>query len=149
MSTLNLDHPRTVTAFRNIKRLVAGYLTIGVLALVAIVLLRNNAAEVNSAVWTRSVIVVITAVLLLAFIVRAARGSRGAYRRLRIVSIITPVAIAVIIAVPGAFPLWMKVEQGVCGLVMIGVAVIVNGRHLRSVFAAQAVERRRRTRATT
>lgn len=149
MSTLNLDHPRTLNAFRNIKRLVTGYLAIGVLALAAIVLLRNNAAEVNSAVWTRSVIVVITAVLLLAFTVRAARGSRGAYRRLRIVSIITPVAIAVIIAVPGGFPLWMKIEQGVCGLVMIGVALIVNGRHLRSLFAAQAVERRSRSRATT
>lgn len=149
MSTLNLDHPRTLNAFRNIKRLVAGYLAIGVLALVAIVLLRNNAAEVNSAVWTRSVIVVITAVLLLTFTVRAARGSRGAYRRLRIVSIITPVAIAVIIAVPGAFPLWMKIEQGLCGLVMIGVAAIVNGRHLRSLLAAQAVERRPRSRVTS
>ena len=149
MNTVSLDHPRTLSAFRNIKRLVAGYLGIGVLALVAIVLLRNNAAEVNSAVWTRSVIVIITAALLLVFTVRAARGSRGAYRRLRIVSIVTPVAIAVIIAVPGAFPLWMKIEQGVCGVVMIGVAVIVNGRHLRSLFAARAIETRSQTRATT
>ena len=148
MNTASLDHPRTLSAFRNVKRLVAGYLAICVLALVAIVLLRNNAAEVNSAVWTRSVIVVITAVLLFVFTARAARGSRGAYRRLRIVSIVTPVAIAVIIAVPGAFPLWMKIEQGVCGAVMIGVAMIVNGRHLRSLFAGP-IEVRPSTRATT
>ena len=47
------------------------------------------------------------------------------------------VAIAVIIALPGTFPLWMKIEQGVCGLILIGVAVIVNGRHMRSLFAAK------------
>ena len=46
-------------------------------------------------------------------------------------------AIAVIIALPGSFPLWMKAEQGVAGLFMIGVAVLVNGSQLRSLFAAK------------
>ncbi|MFI0151218.1 hypothetical protein [Streptomyces lydicus] len=45
------------------------------------------------------------------------------------------VAIAVILAVPGAFPLWLKIEQGVCGLVLLGVAALVNGKHLRAVSA--------------
>ncbi|MGA8116151.1 MAG: hypothetical protein WCA46_21030 [Actinocatenispora sp.] len=134
LSEDDVNRPDTVKAFRIIKRLVGGYLAIGVLALVAIVLLRNDAAQVNPAVWTRAIIVVCTAVLLLLFTSRAARGSRGAYRRLRIVSIITPVAIAIIIVVPGTFPLWMKIEQGVCGLVMVAVAVFANGRHLRELF---------------
>ncbi len=43
----------------------------------------------------------------------------------------------VIIALPGTFPLWMKIEQGVCGLLLIGVAVLVNGKHLRSSFGAK------------
>ena len=46
-------------------------------------------------------------------------------------------AIAVIIAVPGSFPLWMKIEQGVCGLLLLGVVAIVNGRQLRAGFAAR------------
>ena len=46
-------------------------------------------------------------------------------------------AIAVIIALPGTFPLWMKIVQGVCGLILLGVVVIVNGRRLRSLFAAK------------
>ena len=29
------------------------------------------------------------------------------------------IAIAVIIALPGTFPLWMKLEQAVCGLLLI------------------------------
>jgi hypothetical protein len=59
-----------------------------------------------------------------------ARGSSGGYLRLRLVSAIMLVAIAAIIALPGTFPLWMKIEQGVCGLLLLGVVVIVNGKHL-------------------
>jgi hypothetical protein len=118
---LDLTHPRTVDAFRTIRRLLLAYLAVSLAALVAIVAMRNDAAEVNSAAWTRAIIV---------------EGSRGAYRRLRIISIITVVVIAVIIASPGTFPLWLKVEQGLCGLIMAGVAVVANRPGLRALFAA-------------
>lgn len=131
-----LRHPRTRTAFRSLKLLVGGYLALSVLTLVAIASLRNDAAAVNSAVWTRGTIVVISALLTFAFTVRAARGSRRAYLRLRIISAVMVVAIAVIVALPGTFPLWMKLEQAVCGLVLIAVAAVANGRHLRSLFGA-------------
>jgi hypothetical protein len=130
-------HPRTQTALRSTELLVGGYLAISVLTLVAIVVLRNHAAVVNSAVWTHGIIVAVSALLLFTLTARAAGGSRRAYLRLRIASAVMVVAIAVIIALPGTFPLWMKIEQGVCGLLLIGVVAIVNGRHLRSLFAAK------------
>jgi hypothetical protein len=40
-------------------------------------------------------------------------------------------------ALPGTFPLWMKVEQGVCGFLLPGVIGIVNGRRLRSLREAE------------
>ncbi len=132
----DLSHPRTLTAFRTMKRLVGGYLAISVLTLVAIVLMRHDTAAVNSAVWVRGTIVVISGVVTFALTFLAARGSRAAYRRLRIISAVMVVAIAVIIALPGTFPLWMKIEQAVCGLALIGVAMAANGRHLRSLFAS-------------
>ena len=49
----------------------------------------------------------------------------------------TVVAIAAIIALPGTFPLWMKIEQGACGLLLASVVVTVNGSRLRSLFAAE------------
>ena len=137
-SAADTNRPRAVKAFRSIKLLVSSYLGISALTVVAIVLLRNHTAEVNSAVWTRGIIVVASALLTFSFTVRAARGARRAYLRLRIISIVMPVAIVVIIALPGTFPLWMKIEQGVCGLVLAGVAVLVNGEHLRSSFATHA-----------
>jgi hypothetical protein len=137
MNTQNLDRPDARTAFRGVRLLVGGYVTISVLTLVAIVLLRDHASVVTPAVWVRGTIVVASALLMASFVARAARGSARAFLRLRLVSAIMVVAIVVIIAVPGAFPLWMKIEQGVCGLLLIGVVAIVNGRRLRSSFASR------------
>jgi hypothetical protein len=117
-----------------VQLLVGGYLAISVLTLIAIIALRNDAAAVNDAVWTRGTIVVASALLTFAFARRAARGSRKGYLRLRLVSAVMLVAIVVIISLPGTFPLWMKCEQAICGVLLLSVAVLVNGRHLRSVF---------------
>ncbi|HEX8929859.1 MAG TPA: hypothetical protein VGA45_13150 [Actinomycetota bacterium] len=135
-TTVDLAHPRTARTFRAIRQLLLAYLGVSVAALVAIVLMRNDAAEVNSAVWTRGVIVVAGAALMLVFATMAAQGSRSAYRRLRAISIVTVVAIAAIIASPGTFPAWLKAEQGLSGLIMAGVAVLANAPRLRALFAA-------------
>ncbi|HEY4019617.1 MAG TPA: hypothetical protein VGM75_13065 [Pseudonocardiaceae bacterium] len=123
--------------FRNVKALVGTYLGVSVANVIAIVLLRNNVTMVNDAVWVRSIIVLASALLTLSFVVRAARGSRRAFLRLRLVSAVMTVAIAVIIALPGTFPTWLKIEQGVCGLLLLGVVALVNGKALRSAFAAK------------
>lgn len=132
-----LRHPGARAAFGCVKRLVAAYLALSVASLVAIALLRHDHAAVNSAVWTHGAIVALSALLTFFLTVRAARGSARAFLRLRIISVVMVVAIAVIIALPGSFPLWMKVEHGACGILLIAVAAIVNGRELRAVFATR------------
>ncbi|CAM5243926.1 hypothetical protein SXANM310S_04130 [Streptomyces xanthochromogenes] len=137
ISAERLNHPRSLAAFRGAKALVGVYLGISVLTLAAIALLRDDSAEVNSAVWTRGTIVVVSALVTFLCAVRAARGSRSAYRRLRIISAVMVVAIAAIIALPGTFPAWMKAEQAVCGLLLLAVVALVNGRHVRSIFTSR------------
>ncbi|MEI8406918.1 MULTISPECIES: hypothetical protein [unclassified Kribbella] len=132
--SVDVRQPRSAAALRSVKVLVGAYLGISVLTLAGIIALRHNAAAVNDAVWTRGSIVVASALLTFAFARRAAGGSRKAFLRLRIISAIMLVAIVVIVALPGTFPLWMKFEQGICGLLLLGVALLVNGKHLRSVF---------------
>ncbi|WP_405778569.1 hypothetical protein [Streptomyces sp. NBC_00859] len=124
--------PRTKEAFRRIKLLVGAYLGLSVLTLAAVVLLRNDHAAVNAAVWIRGSIVAVSSLLLYAFATRAARGSRGAWRRLTVISSVMVAVIVVIIAVPGGFPVWMKIEQGVCGLLLIGTVSCATT--LRTVF---------------
>ncbi|WP_327297841.1 hypothetical protein [Streptomyces sp. NBC_01197] len=131
-SSRSLEQPRTKETFRRIKLLVGTYLGLSVLTLLAVVLLRNDHAAVNSAVWIRGSIVAVSSVLLYAFAVRAARGARGAWRRLTVISSVMVAVIVVIVALPGGFPEWMKIEQGVCGLLLIGV--VGYATTLRSVF---------------
>ncbi|WP_329252141.1 hypothetical protein OG417_08390 [Actinoallomurus sp. NBC_01490] len=127
--------PETRTALRTVKLLVGGYLLLSVVTFAAIVLLRGHRSVVNDAVWIRGTIVALTSLLMFSFAARAARGSRGAFLRLRIASAVMVVAIIVIISLPGTFPLWLRLEQSVCGLLLLCVVVLVNGRHLRSLFA--------------
>ncbi|WP_328455792.1 MULTISPECIES: hypothetical protein [unclassified Amycolatopsis] len=124
-------------AFRRVLALIGTYLAVSVLTLGVIVLFRDNPTMVTDAVWVRATIVVGSALLTLSFARRAARGSTKAFLRLRIVSAVMLVAVAVIVALPGAFPVWLRIEQAVCGLLLLGVAVLVNGRELRSRFAAR------------
>jgi SAM-dependent methyltransferase len=136
-----LDRPQTrtafETAFRSVRLLIGGYVAISVATLVAIVLLRNHHAEVTSAVWIRGIVVVASALLMTLFANRAARGASRMYLRLRLVSAIMVVAIAAIIAIPGTFPVWLKIEQGACGILLIGVVAIVNSKPVRSLFAGR------------
>ena len=138
VSAITMVHMNTNDrAFRTIKGLVSGYLGISALTFLAIILLRNHSSVVNSAVWVRGSIVVASALLTFVLTLRAAQGSRGAYRRLRIISAVMTAAIAVIITLPGTFPVWMKIEQAACGLLLLGVVIVVNGKQLRSQFAAE------------
>jgi hypothetical protein len=116
-------------ACRNMRPVVGGYAGINVPGLMAIVLLRDDAAVVGFAGWTRGTVVVVSALLMFASAVRAARGCRRGYLRLR-------VTVAAMLALRGAFWLRMKIEQSACGLIVIGVVVIVKGKHRRSLSAA-------------
>jgi hypothetical protein len=122
---------------RSTTALVGTYFGISALTMLAIVLMRGDPSTVNSAVWIRGTIVAVSSLLTLLCTLGAARGSQRAYLRLRLISAIMVVAIAVVIALPGTFPLWLKIEQGVCGLLLIAVVVVVNGRRVRSRFAAR------------
>lgn len=133
----HLNPPQAPAPFRRVKMLAGSYLTVSAVTFVAIVLLRNHTAVVDSAVWIRGTVVVASAVAMLMFTVRAAHGSRRMYLRLRIVSAIMVAAIAVIAAMPGILPLWMRIEQGVCGIILIGVVALVNSRPVRSLFTTR------------
>ncbi|WP_243754226.1 hypothetical protein [Labedaea rhizosphaerae] len=123
--------------FRTAKMLVVAYVVLSVLTLGAIVVLRNHPDLVTDAVWVRATIVVLSSLLTLLFTRQAAKGSRRGYLRLRLVSAIMLVAIVVIVALPGAFPVWLRLEQAVCGLLLLGVVIDINSSGVRAAFAAK------------
>jgi hypothetical protein len=114
-----------------VRVLLACYLGLALLGLGAAFLLRDHPQLVNAAVWVRGWIVLASAAVLYLLAELAARGRRSMLIRLRIASIAVPLAIVVIIVLPDPFPVWMKVQQGLCALAVAGVAVLVNRRSVR------------------
>jgi hypothetical protein len=130
----NQTLPEARTHLRRAQLFVGAYLMVSTVTLAAIVVLRHHPTVVTPQVWVRAIIVVGTAALMATFAARAARGSAAAFLRLRLASGLMLIAIAVIITLPGGFPLWMKFEQAVCGVLLLGVVLLVNGRPVRSLF---------------
>lgn len=124
------DHLNTVV------KLLTAVLVISVGTVVAVVLLRHHPALVTTAVWVRTPLVAASAAVLLLFARRAAAGHRGSFRRLRIISMVVLAAIIGVVAWPGAFPVWLRVEQAVCGVFLLSVVVRANLRVVRSAMAA-------------
>ena len=128
----------TRAAMRGVTALVGAYLTISVLTIVTAAIYRDDPAIVNTAVWIRGSIVAVTAALMFRFALGAGAGNPRAYLRLRIVSAVMVVAIAVILlAIPGDFPLWMRIEQATCGTILVVVVILANRARVRSTFAAK------------
>lgn len=133
----DLRHPQNLRAFRDLKLLTGGYLALSWLTMGAAFLLRDHRSMVNDNVWVRGGIVALASVLSFALAHRAARGSRGAFRRLRILSAVMTAAIVVIVSLPGFLPPWMRIEQAVCGLLLLGVVLITARGRMRALFAAK------------
>jgi hypothetical protein len=78
------------------------------------------------------------ALLLIGVTNRAAKGRRRAYLRLRIIAFVIPVLSVVLVVIPGLFPTWMKLEQGVYAVVLPAIAFLANSSPVRSVFPKHA-----------
>ena len=127
------DHLRTVV------KLLAAFLVISMSTVVAVLAMRHDPALVTTAVWIRTPLVAVSAAVLLLFARRAAAGDRGAFRRLRVIAMVVLAAIIAVVAWPGAFPVWLRVEQAVCGVFLLSVVVRTNLRSVRSSMAASSV----------
>lgn len=89
----------------------------------------------NAAVWIRSIIVTAIAAVLISLAGKASRGSRAAYLRMRLMSTVAPLAIVIIIALPhDGFPVWVKTEQAVVGVLLLAVAVRVGRKDVRHAY---------------
>jgi hypothetical protein len=137
----SLDSAPDVTrrsAFRRIVLLISGFLAVSAAMLVFLAGASAAGDDADVAVWTRCSLVLGSAIILLLFTVRAARGSRAAWVRLCIVSPIVVAAIIVIVSIPGFLPDLVRIEQAVCGILVLPVAILVNLPRTRALFPARA-----------
>lgn len=132
--TEQLTRPESIALFKRIRVLATLYAVINSATLGVIYALRNHHNLVNDTVWTRGSILAVTSILLFVFISGITRGSHKALLRVRIITAILLASVLALLIIPGLLPVWMKIEQGVCGLLLIGIIALVNGSHSRALF---------------
>lgn len=125
-------------AFRPVLVLLWSFVGLSACMVAFLGVLSAVGVGVDTAVWVRCSIVLGSAIVLLMFGVGAARGSRNALLRLRIVAPIVVAAVVVIVSIPGFLPDWVRVEQAVCGALVLPVAIIANLPRTRALVPAKA-----------
>lgn len=137
MNQITTQTPANNSVASAIALYVGSYLTISLGAVVALIVLHNHKTQATQQAWVHGIIVATTALLMSTFARGAIRGKARAYLRLRIASTVMIVAIAVTTAIPGDFPMWMKIEQIVCGLLLVGLAVVLNRKSTKSIYSTK------------
>lgn len=125
-------------AFRPVLLLVSAFLAVSTGMLVFLAGASVVGTRIDGAVWSRCSLVVGSAIIILLLAVYAARGARRAWVRLRIVSPAVVAAIVVIVSIPGFLPDWVRLEQAVCGILILPAAILVNLPRTRALFPGRA-----------
>lgn len=120
--------------FRPVLILLTGFLAVSGAMVAVLVALSRFGADIDVTIWIRCSLVLASSIVLLLLAVNAARGSRNACLRLRIISPVVVTAVIVIVSIPGFLPVWVRIEQGVCGALVLPVAILVNLPQVRAVF---------------
>jgi hypothetical protein len=130
--------PTRLSAFRPMLVLLSAFVLVSVAmeAVLIVETLSGNAVDV--AIWIRCSLVLGSSIVLLILAMFAARRSRPAWRRLSVIAPIVVVAVIVIVSIPGFLPDWVRVEQAVCGLLVLPVAIMLNLPRTRALFAGRA-----------
>ena len=146
MTDTLISHPAVTdglrSRFRPVLVLLTAFLVISCAMEAVLAVQSATGVTVESAIWVRCSLVLGSSVVLLLIGVRAARGSRAAWIRLRIITVVVVVAVIVIVSIPGFLPDWVRVEQAVCGALVLPVAIILNLPRTAELYPAAARAKR-------
>jgi hypothetical protein len=130
-----LTSQKQTEAFNRAKGFVILYGLLGAVVVATVVDRAASHHVVPGFLWGRSCAVFVTSIVAYWLLTRAARGARWAYVRIRIISIVMPLAIVGVDLIPGLCPGWFAAMQAVCALAILPVAFVVNGPTVRAGFA--------------
>jgi hypothetical protein len=130
------------TRFRPILVLLAGFVLVSVAMDSVLIVQASTGTSIDSAIWIRCSLVLASSIVLLLLAVSASRGSRNAWIRLRIITVIVVVAVIAIVSIPGFLPDWVRIEQGVCGALVLPVAIMLNLPSTSALYPATSGKKR-------
>ncbi|MFI6048551.1 hypothetical protein ACIBCO_00510 [Streptomyces violascens] len=125
--------PHIQLSFHKAKLIVAAYGALSAVVLLAVVIRALTGHTVSSFMWGRAGGVPASAAVTYWLTAVAAQGKRWAYVRVRVISVVVPIAI-VAVDVIGGLPGWFVAMQVVCALTIGATAFVVNGPDVRAAF---------------
>jgi hypothetical protein len=128
---------------RKVKTLVAVYGAFGTAALAVVVVLAVTGNAVSGFMWGRAAGMFVSALVAHRLTALAQGGSRPAYLRVRVISVVMPIAVIAIDGVPGILSPWFAALQIAGALALLPAAFLTNGRRLRSAFSKKTRSVRR------
>ncbi|MCX5206359.1 hypothetical protein OG897_33750 [Streptomyces sp. NBC_00237] len=134
VETARLGAPQVHEAVATLKKSIVLYGVVSAVVLATVAVLAIGGHAVSSFMWVRSALLLAVTVLIHRMAVAVAKGSRRAYERVSALTVVLPVAIVGVDAIPGLCPPWFAVMQGVSALALVLAAVTVRGTALRAVF---------------
>jgi peptidoglycan/LPS O-acetylase OafA/YrhL len=90
--------------------------------------------SISPAVWVRSTIILVVGLLMLLCGLQMRRGRRWAYVRAKWIALLGTIGFLGVAALPGPFPAWMRIEQGVQALVFLALAMMLTRPGLALLF---------------
>jgi len=133
--SMRADEARVRWIFDTVKKCVVVYGVIGAIIVETLGVVSWSGGDVSTFMWVRAAILLAITPVFSWLTVRASRGMRKSFERLRLVSIILPVAIVVVDLIPGLCPAWYAGMQAVSALALAAVAVLLRRRVLNGAFA--------------
>jgi hypothetical protein len=124
--------PYVQNAFQKVKTLVAVYGAFSATVLITVVILAITGQQVNSFMWGRAAGMFASAIVTYWLTTQAAQGKRWAHIRVRLISVIVPIAVIALDSIPGALPLWFIVLQVAGALAFLPAAFIMNRPSMRA-----------------
>ncbi|MGA0567710.1 hypothetical protein ACO2Q7_10275 [Rathayibacter sp. KR2-224] len=125
-------------AFRPVLALLTVLLVLSAAMIAFIAVLAVFGVGVDAAVWIRGSFVLASAIVLLLIARVAAKGSRAALVRLRIIMPIVLAAVIVIVSIPGLLPDWARLEQAVCGALVLPAVILIYLPRLSALYPKNA-----------
>jgi hypothetical protein len=113
------------TDFDTVKKCVTLFGIVGAITLGTVAVMAVIGQPATSFMWVRAAILLAAAPVLQRMAVRAARGERRAFARLRTLTVILPIAIVAVDLIPGVCPMWYAAMQGISALALVGAAVLL------------------------
>jgi hypothetical protein len=121
--------------FNLLKKISTMYGVMSGIVLGTVAVLAALGDSVTSFMWGRSAGVLASALVTYWLVDRASKGARWAYVRVRIITVVVPVAIVAVDLIPGLCPMWFLVMQAMSAIALGAAAFVVNASPVRAAFA--------------